>query len=173
VQLIEFDAELADGVGHDFEGERGDVGVEEAVEGASDAVVVERGELLGGQPQPCGVVSCGPFADAVERLAGDQEVPQEEQQGGAGPDACAAVLFGEAAAEELVEAEPPEEPVEQRQGGDARGDQGVSGGVCVGAGVVRGVAHGVVPRPSRRRRDGRPVRRAPRRHGGRGGRVVK
>ena len=39
------DAELADGVGDDGEGERGDVGVEEAVEAAADAIVVERGEL--------------------------------------------------------------------------------------------------------------------------------
>jgi hypothetical protein len=34
-------------VGHDGEGERGDVGVEEAVEVTADAVVVERRELGG------------------------------------------------------------------------------------------------------------------------------
>jgi hypothetical protein len=47
VQLVQIDGELADCVGHDGEGERGDVGVEEAVEAAADAIVVERRELGG------------------------------------------------------------------------------------------------------------------------------
>src|SRR3974377_1804305 len=43
VQLVQVDAELADGVGDDGQGERGDVSVEEAVEGAADAVAAPRG----------------------------------------------------------------------------------------------------------------------------------
>ena len=50
VQLVERDGELADRMRHDGEGERRDVGVEEAVETAADAVVVKRGELPRDQP---------------------------------------------------------------------------------------------------------------------------
>ena len=87
VQLVEIDGELADRVGHDGEGERGDVGVEEAVEAAADAVVVERGELRRGQSQQSGAVPRGPLADAVEGLARDQEVLEQDQEGGRGGDA--------------------------------------------------------------------------------------
>jgi hypothetical protein len=38
VQLVEGDVELADGVGRDVECQGRDVGVEEAVEGATDAI---------------------------------------------------------------------------------------------------------------------------------------
>ena len=57
VQFVEVDVELADGVGGDGQGQRGDVGVEEAVEAAADAVVVERGELLVGD-RPSSPGSC-------------------------------------------------------------------------------------------------------------------
>ena len=86
------DGELADGVGHDGQGQRGDVGVEEAVEAAADAVVVERGQLRRGQPEQLGDVPGGPLADAVEGLAGDQEVLEQDQQAGGGGDAGAPVL---------------------------------------------------------------------------------
>ena len=51
VQLVEIDVEFADGTRGDVENEAGDVGVEEPVEGATDAVVVERGELVLGDPK--------------------------------------------------------------------------------------------------------------------------
>ena len=66
VKLVECDVELADGVRGDVECERRDVGVEEPVEGAADAVVIERGELVFGEPEPRGFVPRGPLADAVE-----------------------------------------------------------------------------------------------------------
>ncbi len=69
VQLVEVDRELADGVDDDRESQGGDVGIEEAVEAAADAIVVERGELLGGQAKKLGDVLRGPLGDAVEGLA--------------------------------------------------------------------------------------------------------
>jgi hypothetical protein len=69
VQLVEFDAELADRVRHGREGQRGDVRVEEAVEGAADAVVVERRQLRRGDPERFGGVAGGPLADPIEGLA--------------------------------------------------------------------------------------------------------
>src|SRR5262249_48156909 len=145
VQLVQVDAELADGVGHDGEGERGEVGVEEAVEGATDAVVVQRGELRRGGPEPSRGVPPGPPADAVEGLAGGQEVLEQDQEGGGGGDADAAALVGEVVAEERVESEPSEEAVEDGQGGDAGGPEGAAGGAGAGAGVIGVVTHGVVP----------------------------
>ena len=137
VQLVEFDAELADGVGDDGEGEGGDVGVEEAVEAAADAVVVERGELFGGQAEESGDVARGPLADAVEGLAGDEEVLEQEQQPGGGGDARAAVLAREVVAEDRLEAESVEEAVEDRQGGDGVRVEGAARGASDPAGPER------------------------------------
>ena len=138
MQLVELDGELADGVGDDGEGQRGDVGVEEAVEAAADAIVVERGELVGGQAEQLGGVPRGPLADAVEGLAGDQEVLEQEQQSGGGGDAAAAILARQVVAEERLEAEPLEEAVEDRQGADGGGVEGPAGGAGDPAGPERG-----------------------------------
>ena len=137
VQLVEIDGELADGVDDDGQGEGGDVGVEEAVEAAADAVVVERGELGGGQAEEFGDVSGGPLADAVEGLAGDQEVLEQEQQPGGGGDARAPVLAWEMVAEDRLEAEAVEEAVEDRQGTDGVGVEGAAGGAGDPAGPER------------------------------------
>jgi hypothetical protein len=114
---------------HDVKGERRDVGVEEAIETAADAVVVQRGQLSRRQPELFGGVPCGPLADAVEGLARQEDVLDQDEQTGRGGDTRPAVLRREVAVEELVEAEPPEEAVEDRQGGDAPGGQGAPGGV--------------------------------------------
>jgi hypothetical protein len=175
VQLVQFDAELADGVRHGRQRQRGDVGVEEAVEAAADAVVVERRQLRRGEPEGFGGVAGGPLADAVEGLTREQEVLQQDQPGGRGGDARPAVLAGQVFAEELLAAEPPEEALQQGQRGDAAGGQGPAGGASGLAGalwrggliarVVRRMPHGIVPRHTRRDRSGRPVRRDLRRHG--------
>jgi hypothetical protein len=119
VQLVQIDVELADCVRHDGESERGDVRVEEAVEASADAVVVERGELRPGQPQEFRRVSRGPLADTIKGLARDQEVLDQDQEPGRGGNTRASVLKREMVAEELLEAEPPEYAVKNRQGGDA------------------------------------------------------
>jgi hypothetical protein len=65
-------------VDDDRQGQGGDVGVEEAVEAAADAIVVEGWQLSRAQPEECEDVPRGPLADAVEGLAGDQEVLEQE-----------------------------------------------------------------------------------------------
>ena len=69
VQFVELDAELAHGVCGDVEDERGDVGIEDAVEGSSHAVVVQRVELLGSHAEEFREVARGPLANAIEGLA--------------------------------------------------------------------------------------------------------
>jgi hypothetical protein len=78
VESVEFDVEFAAGVGGDVEGERGDVGIEKPVEGATDAVVVERVESSFGRGERRRLVPGGPAADAVEGLAGEEDVADRE-----------------------------------------------------------------------------------------------
>ena len=118
VQLVELDAELADGVGGDVEDQRGDVGIEEPVEGAADAVIVKRAQLFLRQPEPGRLVPRGPLADTIEGLSANQQVPDEQQQGSGSGDAPAAVFAREAVAEGLRDAEPREEAVEDWQGAE-------------------------------------------------------
>ena len=130
VQLVPVDPELADRVRHGGEGERGDVRVEEAVEGAADAVVVERRQLRRGDPEGFVGVAGGPLADPVEGLAREQEVLDQDQQSGRGGDTRPTVLAGQMIAEELFEAEPLEKALHQWQRGDAARGQGPAGGAC-------------------------------------------
>jgi hypothetical protein len=137
VQFVEIDPELADGVDDDGQGEGWDVGVEEAVEAAADAVVVERRELGGGQAEERGDMACGPLAEAVEGLAGYEEVLEQQQQPGGGGDAGAPVLAREMVAEDRLESEAVEEPIEDRQGGDGVGAERAAGGAGDPAGPER------------------------------------
>jgi hypothetical protein len=129
-------------VGDDREGQRGDVGVEEPIEAAADAVIVEVGQVVVAQAQPPGDEPRGPLADAGERLAGDEEVLEQEEQAGGGRDLGAGGLRGEPVAEELLQAEPLEEALEDGQGADAVGVEGTSLGLgnLTGSGLGRGPA---------------------------------
>jgi hypothetical protein len=68
VQFVTGHVKFADGVGGYVERRRGEVGVEEAIERATDAIIIERGELFVREAEPARVVPCGPFADTVEGL---------------------------------------------------------------------------------------------------------
>ncbi len=127
--LVEVNAERPHRVRHDREPQRGDVGVEAAVEAAADAVVVEGRQLLRGQPEESEGMAGGPLADALEGLAGDEPILDEPQQSRGGGDPGAPVLAGPVIAAGVPEAQPPEEVVEDRQRGDAAGGQGPAGGV--------------------------------------------
>jgi hypothetical protein len=85
--------------------------------------------LLGGKPETFGGMPCGPLADAVEGLAAEEQVLEQDQQGSGRGDAAPPVFGGEVVAEELLESEPAKESIEDRQGGDAPGVQ------CAAAGV--------------------------------------
>ena len=71
VQLVQIDVELAHPVDDDRQGQGRDVGVEEAVEAAADAIVVERGQLSGTRPEELWDVPRGPLADPVKWHTGD------------------------------------------------------------------------------------------------------
>ncbi len=183
VQLVEVDAERAHRGGHDRERRRGEVGVDEPVEAAADAVVVEGRQSLRGQPAEPGGMAGGPPADARAGLAGAEQVRDEHQGPGGGGDPGAPVLAGQVIAEGVPEAKPPEEVAEDRRRGDAPGGPGSAGGMGRRAGSWGG--RGVI-RPRARvlsagspvmrrspRRIGRPFRRDLRRHGRPGRGIVK
>jgi len=131
VQLVEPHAELRDGVCRDRQGEGTTVVLEEAVEAPSDAIVIERGDLPLGEPDFVGVVSSGPLADAVEGLAGQEEVLEQDQEPFGRIDAAASVLRGQIGAEGLLESQPSEDAIDDRQQADAVGVEIVAGGFGV------------------------------------------
>jgi hypothetical protein len=116
----------------------------------------------------------GPLADAVEGLAGDEEVLDEDQQPGGGGDPAASVLAGQVVAEDVPEAKSPKDLIEDRQGGDAPGGQGPAGGVgrlagswCGGEGIwpmAWVLIHGSPPMLLSRHQIERPFRSDLRRH---------
>ena len=92
VQLVESHAESRDGVSRDRQGEGTAVVLEQAVETPSHAIVIERGDLPIGEPEQVGGVPRRPLADAVEGLAGQEQVLEQDQEPGGRIDAAAAVL---------------------------------------------------------------------------------
>jgi hypothetical protein len=78
-------------VGRDRQGEGTVVVLEQAVEAPSHAIVIERSDLPLGEPEQVGDVPRRPLADAVERLAGQEEVLEQDQETGGRIDAASAV----------------------------------------------------------------------------------
>ncbi len=158
VEFVEGHAEDTHQVLGHAQGQGGDGGIEEVIEAAAGAIVIERGDLLGGQAQEFGNVAACPCAYAVEGLAGQQDVLQQHEQGRRGGDACAGVCAGEVLAEELGEAQFLQDVVEERQRGDltrrerspvGAGDHAGAGpllalGIVLGVGTVMllGALHG-------------------------------
>ena len=137
VQLVEIDGELPHRMNDDGQGQGGDVGIEESVEATADAIVVEGGQLGGAQAEALGDVPRRPLADAIEGLAGDEEVLEQEQEPGGRGDAAAPVLARQVVTEERLEAEAVEEAVEDRQDTDGGRVEGMAGGAGDAAGPQR------------------------------------
>ena len=60
---------------HDLGGQGGPVGVEEGVQGPTEAIIVEERRLLGAETQEVRAVRLGPGPEPVEGLAREQEIP--------------------------------------------------------------------------------------------------
>ena len=145
MQLVEVDPELCDHMGDERQDQRGDVALEQAVEAAADAVVVERWQLGVREPEGLGIEPRGPFADAVEWLAAEEQVLEQERDADRGSDPAASISVWEVGAEELVKAHAFEESIDDRQGADAVGGECASPGVsdltrAWGIGGTRNVA---------------------------------
>jgi len=110
-------------------------GIEQVIEASADAIVIERGRLLGRKAQELGDVPACPFAHAVEGLAGQQDVLQQDEQGGRGGDRRTRAFAGEVVTEEMLEAQFREDMIEDRQRGDLPRREGLSVGLGHGAGA--------------------------------------
>ena len=129
VQLAQGDAELADRVAHQREDEGRQLAAEQGSQGPAHAVVVEALELLGRQAQQVGGISGRPLADAVQRLARDQQVAYQNHQGLGGGHLHPLVLPRQVFPEKLLQAEPLEDMVEDGQGPGLDRTQAASAGV--------------------------------------------
>ena len=135
MELVELDLEFLDGMSSDRQGEGTTVAAEELVEGACEAIVIEGGDLLGYKPQGLGVDSSGPGRGAVEGLAGEEEILEEDHQGLRRGEACPAVLRRQIVAEEGLQSQAAEQAVDDGQQPELMGVDGPSGGL---GGVARG-----------------------------------
>jgi len=113
VQLLERDLELLNHVDHEGGQQRARVGVEQPIQGPAHAIVVEQGDLLREQPQERGDPAARPFAQAVERGAGQDEVAREDAEGGARRQLRPGIGRGQMPLEEVVESEAPQDVVHE------------------------------------------------------------
>src|SRR5580693_1143610 len=95
--------------------------LEHAVEGATEAVVVQSGQVLLAEAEELGGEEGRPLADAVDRLAGHEEIDDEYEQGGDGREFGARVVPGKMFAEDALQLHPLDDSVEQWQGADVIG----------------------------------------------------
>jgi hypothetical protein len=104
--------------GHD---QSGPDPLEHAVEAATETVVVQSGQVLLAEAEEVGREEGRPLTDAVDRLAGHEEIGEEYEQGGNGREFGTRVVPGEMFAEDALQLHPLDDSVEQRQGPDVIG----------------------------------------------------
>src|SRR5205823_4512626 len=79
MQLIETDGELADDMTDDGHDQGGSDPVEHAVQGASEAVVVQSGQVPRAEAEEVGREEGRPLSNAIDRLAGQEEIGEEDE----------------------------------------------------------------------------------------------
>jgi hypothetical protein len=82
MQLIETDGELLDDMADDGHDQGGSDPLEHAVERATEAVVVQSAEILRAKAEEVGWEEGRPLSDAIDRLACQEEIGEEYEQGG-------------------------------------------------------------------------------------------
>ena len=112
VQFVQGNAKFPHDVRGHGQDQRGHVGDEQSVQCPSHAVVVEPLDLQGSQSEGIGGMACRPFADAVNRLARDQKVTQQDQEGLDRREFHAAILRRQRRTEEFRQPHAPQNVVE-------------------------------------------------------------
>jgi hypothetical protein len=126
VQFVQVDLEFADHMGHERQDQRGDVALEQAIEAPPHAVVIERWQLSIGEPECLASIPRGPFADAVERIAAEQHVFEQERNASRGSDSAPSIGAWEVRSQKLVEAHALEQSIDDGQRADSVRVQGPS-----------------------------------------------
>ena len=115
VQLRAVDPELAHRCEHQLGQQRGAIAVEQCVQGAADAVVVEQLALPGPQARQARLERGGPAGQAVERLARHAQVAHQHADSGRGRERRARVARGQVTRKRARHVDALKEPVDQRQ----------------------------------------------------------
>jgi hypothetical protein len=118
VQLVEGDGKLLDHVPDDGQDQGGSDPLEHAVEGSADSVIVEPGQVALGEAEQFGREESGPFRDAIDGLACEEQIGDQDQECGDGREFGARVVVGEMVAEEPLQLHSVEDSLEQGQGAD-------------------------------------------------------
>lgn len=112
VQFVEAEVEASMDGEDDLGQERAAIGVEQAIEGAADLIVVQPLRLIRREPEGLGRELADGLVLAVDRLALDQDRAQEHQESGSVGQGAATIPRGNEALEDLGEPDPVEEVVE-------------------------------------------------------------
>jgi hypothetical protein len=100
--------------------------LEQTIEAPPYAIVIERWQLSAGEPECLGSIPRGPFADAVERLAAEEHIFEQEYDPDCGSDSATSIGEWEVRAKKLLEAHAFEESIDDWQGADSVRAQGLS-----------------------------------------------
>ncbi len=128
VQFVQGDAELLDDVRRHGQDQRGHVGHKQPVQRASHAIVVQPREILGQKAQRLGSMAGRPFAHAIDRLAGKEQIAEQDQQRLDRRELGAAIFRRQCRAEEILQPHAPQKVVEDRQRADGGGAQHLAAG---------------------------------------------
>ena len=123
MELPEPDLELADRRNDHRQDQRGAIGVEEAIETASDAVVVEEPHLFGLQSQDGRIERRGPFPEGVERLAGHDKISQQESYAHARSQPQAFIIARQVRLEDIGDAHDRQEVIDDGKRPHGAGEQ--------------------------------------------------
>ena len=122
VQLLQVDLEFAHGLDDHCREQRGPVSAVEAVEAASEAIIAEKGNLIGLEPEMLRDATSSPRGKSVEGTACEEKVGDESTEGnGCGDVFGASGDRGQIACEEGFELETVEEATDDGCGADFEG----------------------------------------------------
>ncbi len=112
MELLQFHFELPHRAHDDFGEQRSAVGIEQPIEGSTDAVVVEQRHFVRRQAELRRIEGSSPFLQSVDRSACLQDVAQEESERFGGRQAQAAIVVGDIARQHVVQPEAIHEPID-------------------------------------------------------------
>jgi hypothetical protein len=108
--------------------------LEHAVEAATEAVVVQPGQVLLAEAEEIRREEGRPLTDAIDRLARHEEIGKEYEQGDHGREFGTCIVSGKMFAEDALQLHPRDDSLEQWPGPDVIGTELESIGLSVFAG---------------------------------------
>jgi phosphosulfolactate synthase (CoM biosynthesis protein A) len=95
--------ELLDHLADDRHDQRGSDAVEHAVQAAAESVIVQSRQVLLAEAEEVGREEGGPLSHAIDRLAREEAISDQHQQGSHGREFGTGVVLGEMFAEDALQ----------------------------------------------------------------------